>query len=375
MESCASHKRPGCPSILSIGFEDARLAMVSGEEKKSVDLVEEEQGDEEAGEDEEAVGAAGDDPAKKKKKRKKKKKKNAKGDSGGDIKIGDIREPSLKPPALGLKETAFTDFYVKYGQTEPPTIPVADLFKGRDFPHGEIQSYDGESQSYRHSSEEVRGRDRLQEDLYTKLRHGAEVHRQVRAYAQSFIKPGIKLADMCERLENKNRELVGEKGLERGVGFPTGCSINHVAAHYTPNVGDETVLNYDDVMKVDFGVQIDGRIVDCAWTVSFNPRYDPLLQSVREATDTGIRASGIDARLCEIGASIQEVMESYEVELDGKTYPIKAIRNLNGKQNSSQGADSGTDDFPSVAHFPSLSNSIQAIQLLSIVFTVASRSR
>ena len=41
-------------------------------------------------------------------------------------------------------------------------------------------------------------------------------------------------------------------------------------------------------------------------------------------------AAGIDARLCDIGAACQEVMESYEVEIDGKTYPVKSIRNLNG---------------------------------------------
>ena len=39
---------------------------------------------------------------------------------------------------------------------------------------------------------------------------------------------------------------------------------------------------------------------------------------------------GIDVKLCDVGEAIQEVMESYEVELDGKTYPVKAIRNLNG---------------------------------------------
>lgn len=32
------------------------------------------------------------------------------------------------------------------------------------------------------------------------------------------------------------------------------------------------------------------------------------------------QCAGIDVRLCDIGESIQEVMESYEVELDGKTY-------------------------------------------------------
>ena len=45
---------------------------------------------------------------------------------------------------------------------------------------------------------------------------------------------------------------------------------------------------------------------------------------------TGVKAAGIDVRLCDIGEQIQEVMESYEVELDGKTYQVKAIRNLNG---------------------------------------------
>ena len=40
--------------------------------------------------------------------------------------------------------------------------------------------------------------------------------------------------------------------------------------------------------------------------------------------------AGIDVRLCDVGEAIQEVMESYEVELDGRTYTVKPIRNLNG---------------------------------------------
>merc|ERR1712063_139463 len=63
---------------------------------------------------------------------------------------------------------------------------------------------------------------------------------------------------------------------------------------------------------------------------SFNPRYDPLLEAVKDATNTGIKTAGIDVRLCDVGAAIQEVMESYEVELDGKTYAVKCCRNLNG---------------------------------------------
>lgn len=77
-------------------------------------------------------------------------------------------------------------------------------------------------------------------------------------------------------------------------------------------------------MCADFGTQINGHIIDSAFTVSFNPKFDPLKAAVKEATDTGIRTAGIDVRLCDIGEAVQEVMESHEVELDGKTYQARA---------------------------------------------------
>ena len=197
---------------------------------------------------------------------------------------------------------------------------------------GEIQEYTQDFNRSRITNEEKMFLDGKIGDtgFYETVREASEVHRQVRSYAQSFIKPGIKLIDMCEKLEEKNRELVQERGLERGIGFPTGCSINEVAAHYTPNCGDNTVLQQGDVCKVDFGTQIDGRIIDCAFTVAFDHKYDNLLKAVQEATDAGIRNAGVDVRLCDVGAAVEEVMESYEVELDGVTYPVKCIRNLNG---------------------------------------------
>ena len=82
--------------------------------------------------------------------------------------------------------------------------------------------------------------------------------------------------------ENTARKLINENGLKAGLAFPTGCSINHCAAHYTPNAGDPTVLGVDDVVKMDFGTHINGRIIDCAWTMTFNEKFDPLVNAVRE---------------------------------------------------------------------------------------------
>jgi len=180
------------------------------------------------------------------------------------------------------------------------------------------------------SSQEKKELERVNNYDYEKIRRAAECHRQVRKYAQSYFRPGLTMVELCQRLERKTHELVSASGLDCGWGFPTGCSLNWVAAHYTPNYGDNTVLQYDDVCKLDFGVQVGGRIVDSAFTIAFNPKYDPIIKASQDGTNTGIKNAGIDARFTDIGEAIQEAIESYEVELNGKTYPVKPVKNLNG---------------------------------------------
>jgi methionine aminopeptidase len=338
--------------------------------------------------------------------------------------------PSRVPGFRGVD--GFTDSYIAVGQTDPPSIPIFELFRGGPFPAGQVVDHPGDFNTFRVTSEEKRALDRASSDVVETLREAAEVHRHVRKYAQSMIKPGMKLADFCEALENKNRELVkvreSERARARGWGreqagpgggswaqqgrdvrhsahrnraSPVSCAnrvltlthtshacrrmassaasrspracrsttwrrtirptrattrccrcvlwsaarwrtaatsahvrstplpLAHPRPHLRPSFCPRTP-QYGDVMKVDFGTQINGRIIDCAWTVAFDPQFDPLLAAVKEATNAGIAAAGIDARLGEVGATIQEVMESHEVTIGGKAYPIKSIRNLNG---------------------------------------------
>ena len=58
----------------------------------------------------------------------------------------------------------------------------------------------------------------------------------------------MKMIDICERLEGVSRKMIAENGLDAGLAFPTGCSINHCAAHYTPNAGDETGLATNSIL-------------------------------------------------------------------------------------------------------------------------------
>jgi methionyl aminopeptidase len=269
-------------------------------------------GEESEGSDNENATEGGD---KKKKKRRKNKKK-------GGAAVGQGAGIGTNPAKAGTH----------LGQTTPPTIAIVDLIKDGKYPEGEIMKYpvDDRTAKDRFTSEEKKAIDLTQEDVYSEIRLAAEAHRQTRQYMQNYIKPGMTMIEICEELEKTSRCLIKEKGLDAGLAFPTGVSRNHCAAHYTPNAGDPTVLEYDDVVKIDFGTHIKGRIIDCAFTYALNPKYQKLLDAVKDATNTGIREAGIDVRLCDVGAAIQEVMESYEVELDGKTYQVKSIRNLNG---------------------------------------------
>ncbi|KAI0931482.1 hypothetical protein AcW1_001124 [Taiwanofungus camphoratus] len=221
----------------------------------------------------------------------------------------------------------------KVEQTEPPRVGLSKLFPDGNYPEGELQEYKNDN-AWRTTSEEMRYNERMAmedpETTYAHIRRAAEVHRQVRKYGRKHIKPGMSMTEIAETIEDGTRALVEENGLESGVGFPTGLSLNECAAHYSPNAGDTRVLQQGDVLKVDFGVHVKGRIVDSAFTLNFEPTYDKLLEAVKAATNTGIREAGIDVRLGEIGAAIQETMESYEVEVNGKVYPVKSIENLSG---------------------------------------------
>lgn len=52
----------------------------------------------------------------------------------------------------------------------------------------------------------------------------------------------MSMIDIANLIEDGTRALVEEDTsgmLQSGIGFPTGLSLNHVAAHYTPNANDK----------------------------------------------------------------------------------------------------------------------------------------
>ncbi len=153
-----------------------------------------------------------------------------------------------------------------------------------------------------------------EEDVRMYIRAG-EIAKRVREEAVRYAKPGMKLLDLAEFIENRIRELGGEPA------FPANLSINSIAAHYTPVLDDDSVILEDSVLKIDIGVHVDGYIADTAATVSFSPVYEPLIEASRNALERVIEVLRPGIKASEIGRVIEETI---------KSYGFKPIRNLSG---------------------------------------------
>ena len=151
-------------------------------------------------------------------------------------------------------------------------------------------------------------------DKIKSLEKAGDIHKEVRRHLHNILKPGAKITDIVKTIETKTIELSDKNEcINSGIGFPVGISINSCAAHFHPEENDNTTIKKDDVIKIDFGTEVNGWIIDSAFTVYFNEKHDNLVKAVKEATETGIKNAGIDVDINDWAKSIKEVMNSYAI--------------------------------------------------------------
>lgn len=139
--------------------------------------------------------------------------------------------------------------------------------------------------------------------------------REVKPLVESAVKPGAKYLDVCDLV---SREVEARGG---SLAFPTGIGVNEVTAHYAPQDGDESAFGEDDLVKVDFGVHVDGYVTDTSVTVTLNPEYNLMLEATRRALEAAIAAAGREWRTGEIGRVIHA---------EAARFGFKTIENLTG---------------------------------------------
>jgi len=171
--------------------------------------------------------------------------------------------------------------------------------------------------------------------MYTDFKKSGIIHKLLNKKINDKLYDGISSLELTEFIENEIKlytKYDKKNPLKAGIGFPVGISINDIAAHFTPSIEHNPIIKGDDLVKIDYGVHINGCITDGAFSWCPSGKYNDLIQISKEATEIGIKNSGPDAILGSIGAAIQEVIESSEIEIDNKIIPIKSIRYLCGHQ-------------------------------------------
>src|ERR1051325_8468106 len=88
--------------------------------------------------------------------------------------------------------------------------------------------------------------------------------------------------------------------------FPVNVSLNDIAAHYTAVPNDPITVKNNDVLKIDVGVHIDGYIADTAVTVSYDTKYQNLIDIAQKALDEAINIARSNTRVSDMGKKIKK---------------------------------------------------------------------
>jgi methionyl aminopeptidase len=141
------------------------------------------------------------------------------------------------------------------------------------------------------------------------------ITREIRAVVKSRVKVGMSYLETCELVEKETQGRGGKPA------FPVGIGVNQVTAHYAPDEDDESVFKESDLIKVDFGVHVDGYVADTAVSVTFNPDYDLLLEVAERALNVAVATAKNETRTGEIGG---------EIHKEAARFGFKTIQNLTG---------------------------------------------
>ena len=134
---------------------------------------------------------------------------------------------------------------------------------------------------------------------------------KAREYGKSLCVDGAFALEIAEKVEAKIEELGGE------LAFPADVSLNDVAAHYSPVVGDKLTLKKGDLVKIDIGVHIDGYLADTAASVSVgkNTENEELIVAGEKALEEAIAILKPETKLNAIGRAVSGSLAGSKVNI------------------------------------------------------------
>jgi len=146
-------------------------------------------------------------------------------------------------------------------------------------------------------------------DFIECYRQAGRIACNIRELAKKKDYVGKTLYEICEQIEKEIREYGGFPA------FPVNVSLNEIAAHYTAEPDDQKIVEEEDVLKIDIGVQVDGYIADTAVTISYNNEYYSLVKASENALERyTIHAGKSIPNINSYGSFLLESGQAYAIE-------------------------------------------------------------
>jgi methionyl aminopeptidase len=142
----------------------------------------------------------------------------------------------------------------------------------------------------------------MEEEAKENFLKAQEIARHVWEFSKPLVKENVRSLDLVEKIEKKIFELDGKPS------WPVNISIDKIAAHHTPDARDETVFKEGDLVKVDFGVHINGWISDNAYTVCVGKKTQPMIETSEKALETALKTVKRGVKVSEISAVIDDII-------------------------------------------------------------------
>jgi methionyl aminopeptidase len=166
-------------------------------------------------------------------------------------------------------------------------------------------------------------------NLIQNLEKASQIHNNIKSLLTKDFLTSNTIFDVANFIENEiSINLESEKN--NGIAFPTGINIDNIVAHYTPSKTTSQVITENNIAKIDYGVHVDGYIIDSAFSVNFDNEYKSICEASEQAVLNVIKNIGVDSRFKELSAIIEETVRSYEFEDNGVLKPVKIIDNVYG---------------------------------------------
>jgi methionyl aminopeptidase len=143
------------------------------------------------------------------------------------------------------------------------------------------------------------------EEMMNYYSKASDITKKVMKFGRELVKTERSYLKIADGIEGEIKKLGALPA------FPVNVSINSDAAHDAPEANDARMVKDSDLVKVDFGVMLEGFPTDTAFSYNLDNSHAKLIEAAEMALQNALSMikAGTDVR--DLGAEIEKTIKEY----------------------------------------------------------------